>query len=284
MNQFSSIEQSILNIVTPTQKDRTQLHHTINTIIDNIKKELIKKTIDAKITLVGSTAKDTYLRNSLDIDIFIIYPVSTAKETIASHTRIIGETILHNTEECYAEHPYIRGTFNQFQVELVPCYHINDVREKITAVDRTPLHTSYILRSLKSDQIKEVRLFKQFLKGINCYGAEAAIQGFSGYLCELLIIHYQTFHQLITRAQHWKKGKTISLTNHPICSFDDSLIFIDPVDTERNVASALSDETFHRFITACTSYLHNPLITFFFPKQIMLEPNISLNNSFSNIF
>ncbi|MDG6219343.1 MAG: hypothetical protein QCI00_07870, partial [Candidatus Thermoplasmatota archaeon] len=103
---------------------------------------------------------------------------------------------------------------------------------------------------------------------INCYGAEAEVQGFSGYLCELLILKFHSFHQLLSHARHWKRLTTLSLTDHPIPSFSDPLIFIDPVDPERNVAAAVSPHSFHRFINACNSYLKHPKTTFFFPKPI----------------
>ena len=36
----------------------------------------------------------------------------------------IGRTFLKNTEESYAEHPYLRGYHKSYYVELVPCYKI----------------------------------------------------------------------------------------------------------------------------------------------------------------
>jgi tRNA nucleotidyltransferase (CCA-adding enzyme) len=43
----------------------------------------------------------------------------------------------------------------------------------------------------------EVRLLKKFMKGTGVYGAEIKIGGFSGYLCELLILKYRSFAQTI---------------------------------------------------------------------------------------
>lgn len=266
MNQFKDIERNVLNKITPKQKDREKLQKTISLFIEKVRDELLEKKINASIELVGSTAKDTYLKNNLDIDLFIIFPPLLSEKTIAQTTLDIGRSILENTEECYAEHPYIRGDFYGFKAELVPCYQISDASEKISAVDRTPLHTRYVKKNLRENQKQDVRLLKQFLTGINCYGAEAEIQGFSGYLCELLIIKYERFHQLLDHVRHWKEGIEISLTNHPIPHFDDPLIFIDPVDKDRNVAAAVAPHTFHQFITASTDYLKTPKKTFFFPK------------------
>ena len=264
------IEQQIINKVTPTKKDREKLEKNIKEIHEKIEKEVKKKKLPVKIELVGSTAKDTYLKDNLDIDFFLLFPLSFSKNEIAKHVLSIGKKILIKTEESYAEHPYIRGYYKKYKVEIVPCYQIEKAIQKLSAVDRTPLHTRYIKENLEEKQKKEVRLLKQFLKGINCYGAEAEIEGFSGYLCELLILKYGSFRKLIQQAQHWKPGETLMLTSndkqHPV--FDTPLTFIDPVDSNRNVASALSKEKFELFIKACQEYLKKPSITFFFPNPV----------------
>jgi tRNA nucleotidyltransferase (CCA-adding enzyme) len=267
MNQPNTIEREVLKKITPAKKDRMKLEKTITALIKKVNENLIKHQQKALIELVGSTAKDTYLKDNLDIDLFIIYPPIETEEKIAQTTLQIGRNILNDTEECYAEHPYIRGDFLGFKVELVPCYQITDASEKISAVDRTPLHTKYVKKHLEEKQKQDVRLLKQFLTGIGCYGAEAEIQGFSGYLCELLIIKFHSFHNLLSHVKKWKKGIKITLTDHPIPDFEDPLVFIDPVDKDRNVAAAVVLQTFQRFITASNDYLHQPKETFFFPKQ-----------------
>jgi tRNA nucleotidyltransferase (CCA-adding enzyme) len=272
MNEHEKIREKILKKVTPTQSDRTELINIIQEITEKVQCELDKRTIDATIELVGSTAKDTYLRGSLDIDLFLIYPLQTPREYMAKQTLAIGKDLLQETEECYAEHPYIRGYFRSYLVELVPCYQVDDAAEKQSAVDRTPLHTKYVLAHITSKQKQEIRLFKQFLKGIGCYGAEAAVRGFSGYLCEILILYYKTFHQLLIDAQTWKKGLILSLDVDNPLSFPEPLTFIDPVDHERNVASAVSINTFNQFKNASKAYIEHPSETFFFPNHVKPWP------------
>jgi len=131
------------------------------------------------------------------------------------------------------------------------------------------LHTQYIKKHLANDQKKEVLLFKQFLRGIGCYGAEAEIEGFSGYLCEILIIKYKSFQLLIEHAKNWKYGHKISLIDISSPDFETPLVFIDPVDSERNVSSAISEKKFDFFIKACCEYIKQPRMTFFFPKRII---------------
>jgi len=265
---MNKIKENVLEKTTPTQEYRKKLKNIIKEIEIKIKEEIEKRKIPAEIKLVGSIAKDTYLMNNMDIDFFLCFPSNLKKDKIAENALFIGRKILNDTEESYAEHPYIRGYFKDYYVEIVPCYKIEKSSQKLSAVDRTPLHTEYVKKNLNEEQKKEVRLFKQFLKGINCYGAEAQIQGFSGYLCEILIIYYDSFENLLRNVKEWRFNTTLSLKdeNHP--DFDTPLVFIDPVDSNRNVASALSKEKFDLFIKASIKYLKKPNIKFFFPNPI----------------
>ncbi|MCE5296567.1 MAG: CCA tRNA nucleotidyltransferase, partial [Euryarchaeota archaeon] len=169
--------------------------------------------------------------------------------------------------ERYAEHPYSHGMFDGYEVDIVPCYKIDDTSKMMSAVDRTPFHTEYVIKNLKESQKDDVRILKQFMKGICAYGAEAKVEGFSGYLVELLIMKYGTFTDTITAASSWRNGTKLDLDGRGDGKFETPLAFIDPVDRSRNVASALSMEKFSLFVHACNEYLKNPRRTFFFPGK-----------------
>ncbi len=265
---MNEIETQVLEKITPSKEYRKKLDLIIQEIEEILKQQIKKRKLPISIELVGSTAKDTFLQDNLDIDFFLLFPTKFKKEDIAKNALSIGRNFLKDTEESYAEHPYLRGYHKNYYVELVPCYKIENASQKLSAVDRTPLHTKYIQEHLKENQKPEVRLFKQFLKGINCYGAEAEVEGFSGYLCEILIIKFGSFTNLIKKAESWKSGEHLILKKGKYPEFETPLTFIDPVDSERNVASALSTETFDLFIKACKEYLKKPNITFFFPNKV----------------
>ena len=267
IKESENIEKQVLEKVTPASKERKELENVIKDLKYEIKKEIKKANLSISTELVGSTAKDTYLRDNLDIDLFLLFPTKTSREKLEKIGLSIGRSILENKEECFAEHPYLRGTFKGYKTEIVPCYKIESASQKLSAVDRTPLHTKYVKKHLKESQKKEVRLFKQFLRGIGCYGAEAEIEGFSGYLCEILILKYATFQNLILNSQDWKHGEKLSLSKVKFPEFDTPLTFIDPVDSERNVSSALSKENLDLFIKASKEYIKKPTITFFFPNK-----------------
>jgi tRNA nucleotidyltransferase (CCA-adding enzyme) len=265
---YKQVHKKIFDEIIPSREFRKHINKITIEIKKKIEIEVSHRKISANVLLVGSVAKDTYIQNNLDIDFFICFAKNYSKKEIAKHTLSIGKTILKNTEESYAEHPYLRGDYNKFHVEIVPCYKIVNSRQKLSAVDRTPLHTKLIVDNLLEKQKPEVRLLKQFLIGIMCYGAEAQIEGFSGYLSELLIIKYGTFINLLKNVINWEIGKKITLFNVKYTDFDSPLTFIDPVDCNRNVASALSKEKFMLFIKASQEYLKSPRITFFFPNPI----------------
>jgi tRNA nucleotidyltransferase (CCA-adding enzyme) len=262
------IETTVLKKITPNATEKKEIERVIETLKEQVAKEIKKTKIPITIELVGSTAKDTYIRTSVDIDLFLIFPTVVPREILQEKGLTIGRAILEQQEECFAEHPYVRGVFQGYKTELVPCYKIEIASQKLSAVDRTPLHTRYVKKNLNESQKKEVRLFKQFLKGIGCYGAEAEIEGFSGYLCEIMIIKYKTFQELVENVQYWRHGETLALEEETSPFFETPLTFIDPVDSERNVASALSKDKFDLFVTACKEYTKKPRLTFFFPNEL----------------
>lgn len=263
------IEDEVLTKITPSKEEAKRIQDTVTKVTGRINQIIETLEIEAEPMLVGSVAKDTYLKKP-DIDIFVMFPPSTKREDLEHYGLTIGRGLLIGGEERYAEHPYIHGNYDDYDVEIVPCYKVTEPSKKISAVDRTPFHTSYIIENLKEPQKDQVRLLKRFLKGIGIYGAEAEIEGFSGYLCELLIMKYGDFHGLTEQAKAWKQGTLIKLIDSNNAKFTDPLIVIDPVDPNRNVASALSEHNFSVFLYACKEYLKEPRMEFFFPNE--LEP------------
>jgi tRNA nucleotidyltransferase (CCA-adding enzyme) len=127
---------------------------------------------------------------------------------------------------------------------------------------------------------EEVRILKQFMKGIGVYGAEIRVKGFSGYLCELLIYEYKSFMNLLENASKWRPYHVVidparyySNLNEVRKIFMDPLIVIDPVDKKRNVAAALSIDKMARFIAASRAFRENPSLNFFFPTIDRITKN-----------
>ena len=225
---------------------------------------LKKLKLNVKVRFVGSVAKGTFLSDP-DLDLFLLFPSDISREELENVGLKIGEEVLHG-ERMYAEHPYTRGVFEGMEVDMVPCYALENTDKLLSAVDRTPFHTDYVLSKLSEEQKDDVRLLKAFMKGVGTYGAEPNTRGFSGYMCELLVIHYGSFENVIKAAADWREGVTIAVEKRGPPMFGPMVVH-DPVDPKRNVASAVYIDTLALFIVACKSYLKEPTERFFFPVR-----------------
>lgn len=260
-----TLESEVLRKVKPTKAQDAKVMAAVSELESEVRTEARRLDAHIDLMLVGSVAKGTHLRDP-DIDMFMLFPESTSQETLKEKGLAIGKAVLGGREH-YAQHPYVRGDFKGFQVDLVPCFKIMDTRKKMSAVDRTPFHTRFVKANLADGQADQVRLVKRFMKGIGCYGAEAKVQGFSGYLCELLVMRFGGFREVLEAASQWKNGEHIEMPDHDGKEFSEPLTFIDPVDTSRNVASAVSVETLLLLIRAAREYLSSPSERFFFPAD-----------------
>ena len=118
----------------------------------------------------------------------------------------------------------------------------------------------------------EVRLLKAWTGGIGVYGAEAKIRGFSGYLCELLVLKHSTFRGVLQAATSLRPGAKIEFETAATRQFPEPLVVVDPVDGNRNVASAVSGEQLATFVHASREYLTKPSDRFFFPRPLKPLP------------
>jgi tRNA nucleotidyltransferase (CCA-adding enzyme) len=157
-----------------------------------------------------------------------------------------------------------------FEVDLVPCYAVPDASRIRSAVDRTPFHTRFVLANLDERKREQVRLLKQFMKGVGVYGAEARVQGFSGYLTELLVIKFGDLPGVLQAASGWRPGMIMDMNSMKRSGGSAPLTFWDPVDPKRNVSSALSLDQLCLFVHAAREYLQAPDERFFFPRPRQL--------------
>ena len=260
--------KKILKKIKPTEEEKRAIEETCKELIQLVKKEFKDFEERVEVNVFGSVSRDTWLSHEKDIDLFVSFPTLYTKDQLEDAATRVGRRILSNLEKRFAEHPYVMGEYDGYSVEIVPCYLVEDATKRLSAVDRSPFHDAFVRGALKGRQ-DEVRLLKQFLKGIGCYGAEARIEGFSGYLCELLIIHFGSFEKVLTAAAGWRIPVAIEMKGRGKVSglLPSPMIFLDPTDRERNVASALSIQNLSLFIYAAKRFLESPRESFFFPKK-----------------
>lgn len=269
MKNLSAVLQEVLRKIKPSYDECNELKQVIAQVMNSVKQSVKRRELDVDVILIGSAARNTWIAGDRDIDIFIGFDPRVPRTDLEYFGIEIGKEVAGDSYVIqYAEHPYVKAKISGFIFDIVPYYRVDVASRSISAVDRTPFHQQFVTANLNNKE-DEVRLLKQFLKGVGVYGAELKIRGFSGYLCELLIIKYGSFLQLLNDAADWKRRKCISFVNNEIApKFDNPLIVIDPVDPKRNVAAAVSTESFFNFIDSAREFLSKPCIEFFFPPPI----------------
>lgn len=280
---FPEIKADVLKEIVPSDRERKEVTSITNKIVEHLTEKISREKINARVEVVGSIAKDTWISKDRDLDIFIVFDKSTPLEELKKMGLVLGKIELEGftSETAYANHPYTINRFKEFKIDVVPCY---DSIEIITAVDRTPHHTRFVKENIGKLR-NDVRLLKQFMKGVGVYSSEQKIQGFAGYLCELLIIHYKSFEDVLKSAAEWKYGEYIDIKNSgKKVDFKDPLVVIDPVDPKRNVASSLSLERLSEFIHYSRIFLESPSADFFHKKKRYFEKKFPNSEVYVVIF
>ena len=252
--------EAILKDIKPTEKEQADIDEMSDRLVSFLENTCVEEGFDAKIAVVGSVAKHTALKGKSDIDLFMAFPLSVDEHALK-------ETGLYLAHKCsdefdgdashhFASHPYVTTIIDDYEVDLVPCYEIEDGSQLKSAVDRTILHTRYVKANLTDEGADEVLLLKRFMDMTGTYGSEFKVGGFAGYLCELLIIKYGSFEETLRQASDWRYGHVIDLEDYGTSNkFKDPLIVIDPTDKNRNVGAALTLVKYAEFIQSARNYL-----------------------------
>lgn len=270
-NEWSKMRAEILKKVKPSSEFDANVRRIADTLVDKLNHI---SPHDIEVILTGSFAKNTYIKDDVDFDIFLLFPQKYDIKQLESLTFEWGKQVLDKWEVAYAQHPYLRGEYKGHHVDIVPSYKLkkSDILKLKSAVDRTQFHTAYILEHMNDEQKDDVRILKVFLKRLGIYGAEIKTGGFSGYLCELLILKYGSFYNLIKSSRDWKFPVAIDMagkrTPRLLAALfkGNAIIVTDPVDKRRNVAAPVSINSVARFVAAARIFFLNPSVSAFFDR------------------
>ena len=246
-------EKNVLNIAEEV-KQRVE---------DASKRHLIVHSVE----IGGSVAKGTWLADNVDVDIFVKFDSTISKKRLEDLGVKIGRDALLPNDSFlrYSEHPYVEGIIDGVTFNIVPCYDVVKGSWKSSA-DRSPYHTSFMKNRFNKILKNETRLLKKFLKVLGLYGAEIKVKGFSGYVCEVLILKYGSFISVLKAMSNLIGGEILSLDDIDediTKKFDTQLVILDPVDNRRNLGAAISPVNVSSFIMASRSFLEKPSILFF---------------------
>jgi tRNA nucleotidyltransferase (CCA-adding enzyme) len=273
--EIQKVLQQVLEQVTPSQEQREKIERLAEKLRQKISQTAEEMGVEAKVRVEGSVAKDTWLSEEPEIDIFMQVSPELPRETLGGLCLRVAKKATEGAKhiERFAEHPYLETFIQNVRVNIVPCYQVKRGEWK-SATDRTPYHTDYVKQRLDEELRSEVRLLKRFMKGIDVYGAEIKIGGFSGYLCELFIIYHGNFVKVLEKFAEWNGRTVIDIEGYYLrredelpLLFPEPLVVVDPVDAGRNVAAAVRREKADELVIASRAFLRKPNKKFFYPPS-----------------
>lgn len=290
MRKIEQVLSEVLEKITPKKNERTRIENLAKKLEEKVEAVSKMLGVEANVRLEGSVAKDTWLSGEPDIDIFMQVPPSIPRKSLGDACLKIAKKATEGSEqiERFAEHPYLEAFVEGVRVNIVPCYKTAK-GEWLSATDRTPYHTDYVKKYLTEQMRSEVRLLKRFMKGIGVYGAEIKIGGFSGYLCELLILNYRSFLKTLEAFAKYKQMVIMDIEGYYRerkgelqLLFGEPLVVIDPVDKGRNVASAVQPQKLYNFVAASRAFLKSPHKNFFYTPETQSLPVKELKITLKN--
>lgn len=271
----------------PDEEERRRVAKVADNVLQRALEVITMRGVEVAAVLGGSYAKDTWLKGDCDIDLFLKFPTKLSLDDFRRVAMDVAEEVLagYPTSVRYSEHPYLEGFINGVRVNVVPCY---DVRPKqwVSAADRSPYHTEYVKKHLEEELKSEVRLLKKFLKARGVYGAEVKTKGFSGYVCEVLILKHRSFINTLRFFSDLSRGAVVSLTEIPAdvrIRFQSPIVILDPVDPERNLGAAVSEKSLATFISAARSFLKKPRLDYFVKREADLKDQAKLEMMLDNL-
>ncbi len=289
LKRINSIIEDVKSRVRPDNSILKNVGLAVKKINDSI----TESGIDAECMKGGSIAKNTFLRHDHDVDLFVRFALKYPDEKLSDMLQeVLKKAFTKNSiRRIHGSRDYYQFTLKGLDYEIIPVLkiHKSNFHESKNITDFSPLHVEWTGSKIMMhpELADEIRVAKQFCKANGVYGAESYINGFSGHIVDILVIHYGSFLSLIKKFASIEEISlqkpiiidTDNLLRDPIKQLNKSkitpLIIIDPIQSERNAAAALSKEKLVMFIDSCKRFMDSPSEDFFEVKRFDLEKKIS---------
>lgn len=262
---------------------------------ESISKEVVKKVSSKGLKLIvgGSLAKGTMIRKVVqDIDIFAVFDSVVDFEKLERLLKKKGfdYSIVHGSRDYF----HINFEKQGVVVELIPVLKNEFPEEAENVTDVSLKHVDYVRGEISKDKkiADEIRLAKAFCKAQKCYGAESYVRGFSGYLLEVLVIHFGSFVNFLKKvgkkefydSKNYFKNERIARMEINASKLVSPIVVVDPTYKYRNIAAGLGEETYTDFLRVAKDFLKKPSLDFFEKKEIDVDKLKELGDKEGNVF
>tara|TARA_B100000315_G_C14592561_1_gene596712 strand:+ start:2633 stop:3853 length:1221 start_codon:yes stop_codon:yes gene_type:complete len=265
-----------LELVKPDVDERKE----VNTAVTSFLTKLNKGLKGMKAVLGGSGAKGTWTKGIRDADIYMKFGYAQYNDKSDGISDLLEKELkkrFKGVKRLHGSRDYFQTKDNGFLFEIIPILDIRNSKQAVNITDISPLHTKFVSKHKKIAD--DILLAKGFCKSIGVYGAESFIKGFSGYVIEILTIHYKGFEGFVKNISKWK-DKTIldPAKYHKNVMFEvnkskleSPLVLIDPVEEGRNAAAALGEDKYRLLISKCKSFMKKPGLSYFTTKEFSAD-------------
>ena len=257
----SNVLKKAKEIAIPNYRQRKKVDKIAGQVFSLVNDEAEKQKSIVSVHFGGSYAKETWTSEKIDIDIFVKFKTATTEKNFEKIGRKIGFDSLKKFKPYvrYSEHPFVEANIDGVGVNVVPCYDVKKGMWK-SAADRSTFHTEFMSEKLSGQMKDDIRILKYFLNINKMYGAEIAKQGFSGYVCEVLVYYLGSFENVLKKMAKLQKNEMIGKSPR---KFESPMVIIDPIDRNRNLGAAISIQNVTNFILIARNFLKKSSISYF---------------------
>ena len=266
----SDVLKKAKEIAIPNHRQRKKVDKIAGQVFSLVSNEAEKQKSVVSVHFGGSYAKETWTSEKIDIDIFVKFKTATTEKNFEKIGRKIGFDSLKKFKPYvrYSEHPFVEANIDGVGVNVVPCYDVKKGAWK-SAADRSTFHTEFMSEKLTGLMKDDIRVLKCFLEKNSMYGAEIAKQGFSGYVCEVLVYYLGSFEKVLKKIAKLQNNEMIGESPR---KFESPMVLIDPIDRNRNLGAAISIENVTNFILIARNFLKKNSVSYFKEKSKLSVP------------
>lgn len=277
VKKMNVVLKNVLESVESPKEELDFMNSYLNDFLKKIRAEIKRRKFDVSVFVGGSFAKGTVIKkDKYDVDIFLRFGKRHSGDDF---TKLVEKILIKfkEKEKVHGSRDYFRIPVKDwFFLEIVPVKKVAKPEQADNITDLSYSHVQYVKKNFKDKKIlDDIKIAKAFCHAKNVYGAESYIKGFSGYLLELLVFHYGSFEKFLSKLSESKEEKILIdierfykprsriLIDINESKLDAPIVFIDPTCKNRNVAAALSSETFEKFKIAARKFLKSPSVKHF---------------------
>jgi tRNA nucleotidyltransferase (CCA-adding enzyme) len=277
MEMKTDVIKKSKEIAIPNHTQRKKVDKIANQVFSLVNQVAEKQKSVVSVHFGGSYAKETWTPEKIDIDIFVKFKKTTTEKNFETIGKKIGFDSLKKFKPYvrYSEHPFVEANIDGVGVNIVPCYDIKKGEWK-SAADRSTFHTEFMSEKLTGSMKDDIRVLKCFLKINGMYGAEIAKQGFSGYVCEVLVYYLGSFENVLKKISKLDNNQMIGESPR---RFESPIVIIDPIDRNRNLGAAISIQNVTNFVLIARNFLKKNSISYFKEKSKIRIPKELAKNT-----